>query len=133
MEYYIWLVVYTVFVVFHTILFIAFIMGLVHVIIRKKSPYWAVFIGGYLLIHSLYGGCPLLEIENFFSIQVNGPIKNIGDIYVEFGQLGLVVRLIFFVAALLLLRTSYVSWHQGVIQVDWSRIYRTKTRLSYNA
>lgn len=129
MDYFIWLVIYNVFVVAHTMLFFLFISGLINIIISKYSPYWSIFIGGYLLIHSLYGGCPLLEIENYLSSIVGGPIKNIGDIYVNFDSFGLLVRVVFFICSLILLRNSYITWHEGVIQVDWSRIFRKDTRL----
>jgi hypothetical protein len=115
-------IIYVLFVAFHNVLFFVFFIGLIRIFIAKHTPYEQTFVGYYLMCHSFYGGCPMIEVENYFARLINVETKIVGDLYYALGDFGSIVRILFFITSLLLLYSGHRAWHKAPNKFNWSNL-----------
>jgi hypothetical protein len=101
------------------------LVSVFRVFLVKYSPYSAVFVGCYALVHGIYGGCPVLEFENVFNRYLGLPESMVGDVYILFGDWGYLIRFVIALAGLGLIYNAYRVWNQAeqpfVIENIWMK------------
>jgi len=123
------LIFYTFFVSAHNFLFMLLLFCLIRVFTIKHAAYSMCFVGCYALVHSVYGGCPLLEIENYIASLLGLDLKDIGDAYTVFDSGIWAIRTAISISSIALLYSAHRQWHKVDVTLDLTRIVGLERRL----
>jgi len=115
-------VIYVLISTFHNVLFFIFFAGLIRIFVIKYSAYAQTFVGFYLMCHSIYGGCPIIEIENFLARQIDVQTEVVGDLYMVFGDYGQLLRVVFFVLSLMIVYSAHKTFHKVTPKLNWNNL-----------
>jgi phosphatidylglycerophosphate synthase len=127
---YLLLITYVLFAAFHTVTTWWFFVCLIRTFVVKYSPFSATYVGATTVANAIYGGCPFTEIENAIASTVGVPPKLVGEIYVFFGDLGGLVRVVLLIAGIGFLYNAYQVWHDAETPIRVQNIWMKPSKKS---
>lgn len=114
---------------FHFAIMIIMFVGIYRIIFKPLAPYSALYVGIYHLVHSLYNGCPLSELQNYVSLQAG--IEPIDNIFWRglFGQDPNVLNAMRVLVGLICLTLIYYSYKVFMLipVQDWPTAWKLKS------
>jgi hypothetical protein len=116
-------ILYVVYASFHNLLFFLLLIAIFRLFTVKFTPYAGYFVACYAFIHSSYGGCPLVEIQNYLGLSLGLPMESVGEAYVALGAYATGIRAMVFLSSLLLFYVSYKTWNKVTNPVHWNNIF----------
>jgi hypothetical protein len=121
--------------IFHFAILVLFIISIVRVIRFPFTPYSAIYASLYNLVHVIYGGCPISELQNYLALQTETitPIDNIfwRGVFGTDPQVLNILRVVFGIISLTFLYLAYIQLNK--IPVDkWTTAWTDKDFNNYN-
>ena len=114
---------YVLSVMIHHAIFAIFGFSLLRVFAAKYTPYSAMYLGCVSIIQSLYNGCPVTVINNFFADLAGverSPNEFWGGI---FGVYNIPFRLILLIMGVVFVYYSIKTWKKPKVVVDFRRVF----------
>jgi hypothetical protein len=96
----------------HFVLTIIFLISITKIILQKYSPYSQYYIAGFVMVQTLWDGCPISAFVNLFN-QMGGYEYEInGFFYGAGGEWAQYLRVLAFLVAGLLYWSAYETWYK---------------------
>lgn len=115
--------------VVHNLIFLLILICISRLFFVKYTPYSIFYIASILLVQAIYNGCPISDINNFFSYRIGIEIDQNQFFGGIFGQYSLYIRILTLLSSTLLFYVSYKTWDKPKTKVDFSRIFHKKSEL----
>jgi hypothetical protein len=122
-----WQIGYAILSMAHNFLFVFFLLSIIRLFIGRFHPLAALIVGVYTFANAVYGGCPLLELQNLVAQQAGAPLSVIGLAYEPFGMGEYGIRFVLCVISLLLVYVAYAKWDDPINKINWSNLFRSRT------
>lgn len=116
--------------VVHNVIFLLVLICIARLFLVKYTPYSIFYIASVLFVQAIYNGCPISDINNFFSYRIGIEIDQNQFFGGIFGQYSLYIRILTLLSSILLFYISYKSWDKPKTKVDFSRIFHKRFELN---